>query len=61
MFAYGQTASGKTLTVSGLERQVAETLMDGSLDGERKISMSIIELTGQTAYGKPADEMSSPA
>ena len=58
MFAYGQTASGKTLTVSGLERQVAETLMDGSLDGERKISMSIIELAGQTAYGKPADETS---
>ncbi|AEO59677.1 hypothetical protein MYCTH_2308140 [Thermothelomyces thermophilus ATCC 42464] len=50
VFAYGQTSSGKTLTVSGLERHVAETLMDGSLDGERKISMSIIELTGQTAY-----------
>ncbi|KAH6847763.1 P-loop containing nucleoside triphosphate hydrolase protein [Chaetomium sp. MPI-CAGE-AT-0009] len=50
MFAYGQTASGKTMTVSGLERHVAETLMDGSLDGERKISMSIIELAGQTAY-----------
>ncbi|KAL2186561.1 P-loop containing nucleoside triphosphate hydrolase protein [Thermothelomyces heterothallicus CBS 203.75] len=50
VFAYGQTSSGKTLTVSGLERHVAETLMDGSLDGERKISMSIIELAGQTAY-----------
>ncbi|KAH6623175.1 P-loop containing nucleoside triphosphate hydrolase protein [Chaetomium tenue] len=50
MFAYGQTASGKTLTVSGLQRHVAETLMDGSLEGERKISMSIIELAGQTAY-----------
>lgn len=52
MFAYGQTSSGKTLTVSGLERHVADTLMDGSLEGERKISVSIIELAGQTAYGK---------
>ncbi|KAL2143376.1 hypothetical protein VTI28DRAFT_10490 [Corynascus sepedonium] len=50
MFAYGQTSSGKTLTVSGLERHVADTLMDGSLEGERKISVSIIELAGQTAY-----------
>ncbi|KAK4032341.1 P-loop containing nucleoside triphosphate hydrolase protein [Parachaetomium inaequale] len=50
MFAYGQTSSGKTLTVSGLERHVADTLMDGSLEGERKISISIIELAGQTAF-----------
>ncbi|KAK3293099.1 P-loop containing nucleoside triphosphate hydrolase protein [Chaetomium fimeti] len=50
LFAYGQTASGKTMTVSGLERHVAEHMMDGSLDGDRKISMSIIELAGQTAY-----------
>ncbi|KAK4141904.1 P-loop containing nucleoside triphosphate hydrolase protein [Dichotomopilus funicola] len=50
MFAYGQTSSGKTLTVSGLERLVAETLMNGSLEGERTISLSIIELAGQTAY-----------
>lgn len=53
MFAYGQTSSGKTLTVSGLERHVADTLMDGSLEGERNISISIIELAGQTAFGKP--------
>jgi kinesin family protein 2/24 len=52
MFAYGQTGSGKTFTVSGLEQLVAETLMDGSLDGERKIHICIIELAGQTAYGK---------
>lgn len=52
MFAYGQTASGKTLTVTGIEKLVAEDLMDGSLDGDRKISISIIELAGQTAYGE---------
>ncbi|KAK4150246.1 P-loop containing nucleoside triphosphate hydrolase protein [Chaetomidium leptoderma] len=50
MFAFGQTYSGKTYTVSFLERQVAETLMDGSLSGERNIYISIIELAGQTAY-----------
>ncbi len=52
LFAYGQTGSGKTYTVSSLERDVAETLMDGSLEGERDIYISIIELAGQTAYGK---------
>jgi kinesin family protein 2/24 len=52
MFAYGQTGSGKTFTVSDLERRVAGALMDGSLEGERKIYISIIELAGQTAYGK---------
>ncbi|KAK4173337.1 P-loop containing nucleoside triphosphate hydrolase protein [Triangularia setosa] len=50
MFAYGQTGSGKTFTVSGLEEYVAETLMDGGLEGERKLYMSIIELAGQTAF-----------
>ncbi|KAG7285052.1 hypothetical protein NEMBOFW57_009672 [Staphylotrichum longicolle] len=50
LFAYGQTGSGKTYTVSALEKHVAETLMDGSLEGERRISISIIELAGQTAY-----------
>ena len=52
LFAYGQTGSGKTYTVSSLERDVAETLMDGSLEGQRDIYISIIELAGQTAYGK---------
>ncbi|KAK0654159.1 P-loop containing nucleoside triphosphate hydrolase protein, partial [Cercophora samala] len=50
MFAYGQTGSGKTFTVSGLEEYVAETLMDGGLEGERKLYMSVIELAGQTAF-----------
>lgn len=52
MFAYGQTGSGKTFTVSGLEEHVAETLMDGTLEGERKLCMSVIELAGQTAFGR---------
>jgi len=52
LFAYGQTASGKTLTITGIEKHVAETLMDGSLEGERVIFLSIIELAGQTAYGE---------
>ncbi|KAL2129338.1 hypothetical protein VTI74DRAFT_7930 [Chaetomium olivicolor] len=50
MFAYGQTGSGKTFTVSGLQRHVAEALMNGSLEGDRKIYISIVELAGQTAY-----------
>ncbi|KAK4186275.1 hypothetical protein QBC35DRAFT_501606 [Podospora australis] len=50
LFAYGQTGSGKTYTVSGLEKHVAEALTDGSLEGERKIYVSIIELAGQTAF-----------
>lgn len=52
LFAYGQTGSGKTYTVSGLERQVAETLMgdDRSLEGQRKLFISIVELAGQTAF-----------
>ncbi|KAK0710420.1 P-loop containing nucleoside triphosphate hydrolase protein [Apiosordaria backusii] len=50
MFAYGQTGSGKTFTVSGLEEYMAETLMGGGLDGERKLYMTIIELAGQSAF-----------
>lgn len=52
LFAYGQTGSGKTFTVSDLERRVAEDLMNGSLEGARKIYISIIELSGQTAFGE---------
>lgn len=52
LFAYGQTGSGKTYTVSGLEKHVAEALMGGSYDGERKMYISIVELTGKTACGK---------
>ncbi|KAK4131300.1 P-loop containing nucleoside triphosphate hydrolase protein [Trichocladium antarcticum] len=50
LFAYGQTGSGKTFTVSDLERRVAEDLMNGSLEGARKTYISIIELSGQTAF-----------
>jgi kinesin family protein 2/24 len=51
LFAYGQTGSGKTYTVNALEKLVAEALMSGSLDGERKVYISIIELAGNTARG----------
>src|ERR1700760_2978211 len=50
LFAYGQTGSGKTFTVSRLEQLVAESLMDGSLGGERQIYMTIIDLAGNSAY-----------
>ncbi|KAM7218872.1 hypothetical protein V8F06_005752 [Rhypophila decipiens] len=50
LFAYGQTSSGKTFTVSGLERLVADTLTNNSLPGERKLFISIIELAGQSCY-----------
>ena len=52
LFAYGQTGSGKTFTVSAIEELTAETLLGGSLDGERRIYCSIIELAGQSAFGK---------
>ncbi|KAK4119150.1 P-loop containing nucleoside triphosphate hydrolase protein [Parathielavia appendiculata] len=50
VFCYGQTASGKSYTTAGLEKCVAESLMGGSLDGERKIYISVVELAGRTAY-----------
>jgi kinesin family protein 2/24 len=50
MFAYGQTGSGKTYTVSGLERLIAETLFSKSTHGKRNISISIIELAGNSAF-----------
>ncbi|RFN55376.1 diatom spindle kinesin 1 [Fusarium flagelliforme] len=50
MFAYGQTGSGKTYTVSGLERLIAETLFSGEHKGTRNISISIIELAGNSAF-----------
>ncbi|KAL8377402.1 hypothetical protein RB595_008194 [Gaeumannomyces hyphopodioides] len=53
LFAYGQTSSGKTFTVSGLERLVARSLFDGGsgcvADGERRIYASIVELAGNSA------------
>lgn len=51
LFAYGQTGSGKTFTVSCLEQLVAETLMSGELDGERKVYMTVFELAGNSAFG----------
>ncbi|RYP70885.1 hypothetical protein DL771_005135 [Monosporascus sp. 5C6A] len=50
LFAYGQTGSGKTFTVSRLEQLVAESLMDGSLEGQRQIYITIIDLAGNSAY-----------
>ncbi|KAK4663948.1 uncharacterized protein QC763_0080800 [Podospora pseudopauciseta] len=42
MFAYGQTGSGKTFTVSGLEEHgtLQKRLMDGTLEGERKLCIA---------------------
>lgn len=51
LFAYGQTGSGKTHTVSGIEKIVASELMSGSLEGERTISVSMIELAGTLSHG----------
>jgi kinesin family protein 2/24 len=50
LFAYGQTGSGKTFTVSQLEKLVAMSLMDGSLEGQRQVYMTIIDLAGNSAY-----------
>ncbi|TVY27134.1 Kinesin-like protein [Lachnellula hyalina] len=50
LFAYGQTGSGKTFTVSRLEQLVTETLMNGSLKGEREVYMTIIDLAGNAAF-----------
>ncbi|OIW26752.1 P-loop containing nucleoside triphosphate hydrolase protein [Coniochaeta ligniaria NRRL 30616] len=50
LFAYGQTGSGKTFTVNRLEQLVAGTLMDGTLEGQRKVYFTIIELAGSSAY-----------
>jgi kinesin family protein 2/24 len=50
LFAYGQTGSGKTYTVSRLEELVAETLMNGELEGERVSYMTIIDLAGNAAF-----------
>lgn len=51
LFAYGQTGSGKTYTVSHIERLVAEQMLGGSLDGERNVYVTIIELAGNAAHG----------
>ena len=50
LFAYGQTGSGKTFTVSRLQQLVAGSLTDDSLEGQRQIYISIIDLAGNSAY-----------
>lgn len=52
MFVYGQIGLGKIFIVSGLEEYVVEMLMDGILEGERKLCMFVIELVGQIVFGK---------
>lgn len=51
LFAYGQTGSGKTYTTSHIEKLVAAQLMAGQLPGERKVYVTIVELSGNSAYG----------
>jgi kinesin family protein 2/24 len=50
LFAYSQTGSGKTFTVGRLEQLVGETLMDGSLIGEREFYITIIDLAGNAVF-----------
>jgi kinesin family protein 2/24 len=50
IFTYGQTGSGKTFTVSRLEQLVAKSLMDGSLEGQRHVYITIVDLAGNLAY-----------
>lgn len=50
LFSYGQTGSGKTFTVNRLEQLVTESLMDGSLEGQRQIYITIVDLAGNSAY-----------
>lgn len=49
LFAYGQTGSGKTFTISRLEQLAIHSLLDGSLEGQRKVYITIIELAGNSA------------
>lgn len=51
LFAYGQTGSGKTFTVTQLGDLLAQTLMGNKMLGERKISMTIFELAGNSPFG----------
>jgi kinesin family protein 2/24 len=50
LFTYGQTGSGKTFTTSRLEQLIVESLMDGSLEGQRQVYITIIDLAGNSAY-----------
>ncbi|KAJ5123044.1 hypothetical protein N7448_009141 [Penicillium atrosanguineum] len=50
LFAYGQTGSGKTYSVNGIERLIAGALFDGTLEGQRRLHVSIFELAGNSAF-----------
>ena len=50
LFAYGQTGSGKTYTVSQIEKLVAHSLMEGGLEGQRELYMTIVDLAGNSAF-----------
>lgn len=50
LFAYGQTGSGKTFTISRLEQLAIRSLLNGSLPGQRKVHITIIELAGNSAF-----------
>lgn len=51
LFAYGQTRSGKTFTVSGLEKMVVRALMEADDFDKSRIFTTVIELAGNSAYG----------
>ncbi|KAF2801423.1 diatom spindle kinesin 1 [Mytilinidion resinicola] len=44
------TGSGKTFTVTAIERLVAEQLMGGRMEGERDVHVSVFELAGNVAF-----------
>ncbi len=50
LFAYGQTGSGKTFTISQLQKLVAVSLMDEGLEGEKEISITMVDLAGNAVY-----------
>lgn len=52
LFAYGQTGSGKTFTVTRLQELIAQALLDGEMEGERKVHLAVFELAGNSSYGE---------
>ncbi|EFY99447.2 kinesin motor domain protein [Metarhizium robertsii] len=50
LFAYGQTGSGKTFTISGIEKLAAKDLLEGNLEGDRKMFISVTEFAGNSAF-----------
>ncbi|PCG92398.1 Hypothetical protein PENO1_088930 [Penicillium occitanis (nom. inval.)] len=52
LFAFGQTGSGKTFAISQLERLVAKALFGGTLQGEKRVHVSVFELAGNSAFGE---------